>query len=417
MAANAWSWRRARHRPLTPTLQQLGHESAAEDLSFLTQYLTQSNLTAQQRWEAMVRARAARWRAGCCCQSRGLTSRRSACGAGPLQKTETEEDRKVRRGALTAAATLVCPALTMTPGLVWLSAAPTQRKQLAGGTAASTATTQTFMQLSTDMQVRGAASEYRVAGSPPDPHAARAWDRWRARRAGTADHGDRVCRVRAAAVPAHPAGRVCGEGREAGLARSAQRQVPPPGRHDQLGQQGGRWLLARRHPPVVRAAQLTGPCSLETRGAPAVQIGYWIAVSVCITHDMKQRIKLLARFIELADECRQLGCYNTVFAMVAGLSNSLITRLKKTWAVCSAVAARRRGQSTAVPCAHAVVQRGGGGRAAARRACPRRRRRSGQTWRTCAARRSTTARTVRSRRRPSRRLSRSSACTCATWSS
>jgi len=64
-------------------------------------------------------------------------------------------------------------------------------------------------------------------------------------------------------------------------------------------------------------------------------------VSVCITHDMKQRIKLLARFIELADECRQLGCYNTVFAMVAGLSNSLITRLKKTWAVRPAVAAWR----------------------------------------------------------------------------
>jgi len=51
-----WSGR-VRHRPLTPTLQQLGHESAAEDLSFLTQYLTQSNLTAQQRWEAMVRVR------------------------------------------------------------------------------------------------------------------------------------------------------------------------------------------------------------------------------------------------------------------------------------------------------------------------------------------------------------------------
>ena len=63
------------------------------------------------------------------------------------------------------------------------------------------------------------------------------------------------------------------------------------------------------------------------------QIGYWLAVSVCITHDLKHRVKLLTRFIELADNCRQLGCFNTVFAFVTGLNNSLITRLKKTWAV------------------------------------------------------------------------------------
>ena len=72
----------------------------------------------------------------------------------------------------------------------------------------------------------------------------------------------------------------------------------------------------------------------------ANQIGYWLAVSVCVTQDLRKRVKLLTRFIELAAACQQYGCYNTVFAIVTGLSNSLITRLKKTWAV--RVAARRR---------------------------------------------------------------------------
>ena len=42
-------------RPLTPTLQQLGQDSSAEDLAFLTAYLSQSNLTAHERMLSAVR--------------------------------------------------------------------------------------------------------------------------------------------------------------------------------------------------------------------------------------------------------------------------------------------------------------------------------------------------------------------------
>ena len=41
--------------PLTPTLQQLGQDSSAEDLAFLTSYLTQNNLTASERMIQAVR--------------------------------------------------------------------------------------------------------------------------------------------------------------------------------------------------------------------------------------------------------------------------------------------------------------------------------------------------------------------------
>jgi len=83
-----------------------------------------------------------------------------------MQKTETEEDRKVRLEAFTAAGTLACQTLTMSGTYGRLSYTRIQRKQMAAGTAASTATTQTFMQLSTDMQVRDTAGCH-VAVSPP----------------------------------------------------------------------------------------------------------------------------------------------------------------------------------------------------------------------------------------------------------
>lgn len=61
------------------------------------------------------------------------------------------------------------------------------------------------------------------------------------------------------------------------------------------------------------------------------QLGFWLGHEICLNYDIKSRTKTLARFIEIAKECVDLGCYNTVFALVTGLSASSILRLKKTW--------------------------------------------------------------------------------------
>jgi len=45
---------------------------------------------------------------------------------------------------------------------------------------------------------------------------------------------------------------------------------------------------------------------------------------------LKQRTKLLKRFIKLAVECLKLNNFNAVFAITGGLQNSAVHRLKKT---------------------------------------------------------------------------------------
>ena len=63
------------------------------------------------------------------------------------------------------------------------------------------------------------------------------------------------------------------------------------------------------------------------------QLGFWMGHEICLNYDIKARTKTLTRFIEITKECVDLGCYNTVFALVTGLSGSSILRLKKTWEV------------------------------------------------------------------------------------
>jgi len=61
------------------------------------------------------------------------------------------------------------------------------------------------------------------------------------------------------------------------------------------------------------------------------QLGYWMATEICLCYDLKDRIRVLTRFIDIGKESYRIGCYNTVFAVVTGLSNSSIARLKMTW--------------------------------------------------------------------------------------
>ncbi len=58
-----------------------------------------------------------------------------------------------------------------------------------------------------------------------------------------------------------------------------------------------------------------------------------MATEICVCYNLKDRIKILTKYIELAKECQVKGAFNTVFALVTGLSNSSIARLKNTWSV------------------------------------------------------------------------------------
>ena len=59
----------------------------------------------------------------------------------------------------------------------------------------------------------------------------------------------------------------------------------------------------------------------------------WVVAELLEISDLPQRVKALARIIDIVKECFELNNFFSVFAMLAGLSSPPIARLKKTWAV------------------------------------------------------------------------------------
>lgn len=47
--------------------------------------------------------------------------------------------------------------------------------------------------------------------------------------------------------------------------------------------------------------------------------------------NVKDRAKLVKKFIKVADVCKQIGNYNAILEVIAGLHSTAISRLKKTW--------------------------------------------------------------------------------------
>jgi son of sevenless-like protein len=62
------------------------------------------------------------------------------------------------------------------------------------------------------------------------------------------------------------------------------------------------------------------------------EVSCWVSSMLVTTEELKARTAVLARFIEIADECRQFNNFNSVVAIVSGLESSAVHRLKKTWA-------------------------------------------------------------------------------------
>jgi hypothetical protein len=48
-------------------------------------------------------------------------------------------------------------------------------------------------------------------------------------------------------------------------------------------------------------------------------------------NDLKKRVTMVKKFIKLAELCRDLRNFSTLMAVLAGLNNSAVRRLKLTW--------------------------------------------------------------------------------------
>jgi len=63
------------------------------------------------------------------------------------------------------------------------------------------------------------------------------------------------------------------------------------------------------------------------------RISYFTATEICIQPDVKKRARLVESFIKVAKECRRVQNFNSLIAIISGLNNSSVRRLKRTWAL------------------------------------------------------------------------------------
>lgn len=62
-------------------------------------------------------------------------------------------------------------------------------------------------------------------------------------------------------------------------------------------------------------------------------ISYFTATEICIQPELKKREKLVVNFIKVAHECLKIRNFNATMAVLSGLNNSAVRRLKKTWSL------------------------------------------------------------------------------------
>ncbi|XP_015833511.1 ras-GEF domain-containing family member 1B isoform X5 [Tribolium castaneum] len=61
------------------------------------------------------------------------------------------------------------------------------------------------------------------------------------------------------------------------------------------------------------------------------RLSYFVATQVCKYQKKKQRVRVVEYWIETGRECFNIGNFNSLMAIIAGLNMSPISRLKKTW--------------------------------------------------------------------------------------
>ncbi|KJE96374.1 rap guanine nucleotide exchange factor 4 [Capsaspora owczarzaki ATCC 30864] len=60
-------------------------------------------------------------------------------------------------------------------------------------------------------------------------------------------------------------------------------------------------------------------------------INFWVVNEIVMTRDVKRRVDVIKAFVAIGKHLRTFKNYNSLFAIVSGLSNTASTRLKETW--------------------------------------------------------------------------------------
>jgi len=60
-------------------------------------------------------------------------------------------------------------------------------------------------------------------------------------------------------------------------------------------------------------------------------MSFWVVEQILSFETPKGRLQMLRHFIQVAEQCRNLNNFSSMWAIVAGVNNSAIRRLKRTW--------------------------------------------------------------------------------------
>ncbi|XP_077999248.1 ras-GEF domain-containing family member 1B-like [Glandiceps talaboti] len=82
----------------------------------------------------------------------------------------------------------------------------------------------------------------------------------------------------------------------------------------------------------IRLADIKKTNNLEAYVEWFNRLSYLVATEVCMHIKKKHRARLIEYFIDVAKECFNIGNFNSLMAILAGLNMSPVARLKKTWA-------------------------------------------------------------------------------------
>ncbi|XP_053726718.1 ras-GEF domain-containing family member 1B-A [Synchiropus splendidus] len=87
----------------------------------------------------------------------------------------------------------------------------------------------------------------------------------------------------------------------------------------------------RQNNNTIACGDYKPTCNLESYVDWFNRLSYLVATEVCTPAKKKHRVRVIEFFIDVAQECFNIGNFNSLMAIISGLNMSPVSRLKKTW--------------------------------------------------------------------------------------
>jgi Rap guanine nucleotide exchange factor 2 len=92
---------------------------------------------------------------------------------------------------------------------------------------------------------------------------------------------------------------------------------------------------------AIPTVELTAQAWMKEGKAPTAKrfierfndVSFWSATEIVLCPNIKRRVAVLKRWIQVAEQLRSMNNYHVLMAIISGLSHGCVSRLKLTWSV------------------------------------------------------------------------------------